>query len=66
MNKKLKKLLIFVAGLAVGSMITYGYLWLQVYQHFNNVWTCQVFTGQLSVHEAEHCKRYKDNKGIDN
>lgn len=53
------KLLLFLAGVIVGALLCYGYMWYQVYQKFNDVWTCQVFTGKLSIEEAEHCAKIK-------
>lgn len=49
--------LVFLAGLIVGGFLVYGFMWWQVYQKFNNVWLCQVFTGELSIEEKQHCAR---------
>lgn len=48
-------LAIFLCGIVAGGLLAYGYMWYQVYQKFNDTWTCQIFTGKLSIEEAEHC-----------
>lgn len=53
----MKKLLIFIAGFIVGVFFCYGFMWWQVYQKFDRVWTCQVFTGELSIEEKAKCKQ---------
>lgn len=42
----------------MGALLAYGFMWYQVYQKFNTVWTCQVFTGALSIEEQEMCAEY--------
>ena len=49
--------MLFLSGVVVGGLMIYGFMWWQVYQKFNNVWLCQVFTGELSIEEKEHCAR---------
>ena len=53
----LKGVLLFIAGMIVGAFLLYGYLWYGVLQKFNDVWTCQVFTGKLSLEQSEHCAK---------
>lgn len=53
----MKSFLILMAGIIVGALLCYGYLWYQVYENFNKMWTCQVFTGELSVDEKERCQK---------
>lgn len=52
----MKNLLIFFAGLAIGALLLYGYLWYQVFHTFEQTW-CQIYTGELSVEQAEKCER---------
>lgn len=53
----MKNLVIFLLGVFLGMFICYGYMWYQVYQKFDYVWTCQVFTGELSIEEKAKCKQ---------
>lgn len=53
----MKSLIIFIVGVIIGAFLCYGYLWYQVYQKFDRVWTCQVFTGELSIEEKAKCKQ---------
>lgn len=63
MNKtKLKTPLLLLAGVLIGALLSYGFMWYQVYGKFNTVWTCQVFTGALTIDEAKHCEQYKASK----
>lgn len=63
MDKKTqKRLALVLIGFMLGVVTMYGYTWWQVYHRFNMVWTCQVFTGQLSIDEAKHCKVFLDSR----
>ena len=53
----MKGILIFIAGVIVGVFLCYGYMWYQVIEKFDRVWTCQVFTGELSIEEKAKCKQ---------
>ena len=57
-TSRIKKALLFLAGVIVGIFLAYGFMWYQVYQKFDTVWTCQVFTGALSIEKQEKCAEY--------
>lgn len=52
----MKGILTFIAGFIIGALFLYGFLWYQVYEKIEEVW-CQIYTGELSVEQAEVCKR---------
>lgn len=55
-SKQMKGLILFLAGILVGAFLCYGYMWYQVFEKLDRVWTCQVFTGKLSIEEEQKCK----------
>lgn len=57
-KSRIKKALLFLAGVIVGAFLAYAFMWYQVYQKFNLVYTCQIFTGALSIEEQEMCAEY--------
>jgi len=52
----MKRFIIFLTGFIVGALFLYGFLWYQVILKFDRVWTCQVFTGPITVEEKAKCK----------
>ncbi len=62
MRRPLKTTLIFILGFVLGGIVVYGYQWYQVYHKINTVFYCQVFTGKLSVEQAEHCEKYNNER----
>jgi len=61
-KSRIKKISTFIFAMLLGAFLCYAFMWYQVYGKFNAVWTCQIFTGQLSIEEDKYCKKYHEQK----
>lgn len=58
-NRRIKNISLILLGFVLGALFCYGFMWWQVYRKFDTVWTCQVFTGALSIEEQKTCQDYR-------
>jgi len=59
---KIKQTSIIIAAFVAGAIFAYGFVWWQVYRKFDTVWTCQVFTGALSIEKQAYCDKYNADR----